>query len=139
MHLHIIWLERIFLLQVYFSHFIAKQGTMFKDVCFKQCTQFYSTWSCSALIYYEPAHWSFRRHIPCANHFVIVIYKEVFLYFYPNQFYQKIVFFCVLAEENHNAFSERLSLISGVLQGLVKICKKYMEVNHFLLPHILIL
>ena len=100
---------------------------MFKDICFKQGTQFCSTWSCSALIYYEPANWSFRSHIPRVNYF-IVIYKEVFLYFYPNQFYQKIVFFCVLAEENHNAFSERCSLISGVL-----------EVNHFLLPDILIL
>ena len=30
------------------------------------------------------------------------------------------------------AFSESFFLISGVLQGLVQICKKYMEVNHFL-------
>ena len=45
--------ERIPLLQVYFSHFIAKQGTIFKDICFKQGTQF-----CSArgLIYYGPAN-----------------------------------------------------------------------------------
>ena len=42
--------------------------------------------------------------------------------------------FCVLAEENQEAFSEKCSLISGViLQGLVKICKKYIEVNLFLL------
>ena len=42
-------------------------------------------------------------------------------------------FFCVLALENQEAFSESCSLISGVLQGLVKVCKKYMEVNNFLL------
>ena len=41
-------------------------------------------------------------------------------------------FFCVLAWENQVAFGERCSCISGALQGLVKICKKYMEVNHFL-------
>ena len=40
-------------------------------------------------------------------------------------------FFCILAQEYQEAFSERCSLISGVLQGLVKICKKYMGVNHF--------
>ena len=71
--------------------------------------------------------------ISCANYSIIIIYYEVFLYFFPNQFFQKIVFFCVLAEENEEAFSGRCSLISGVLQGLVKICKKYMEVNLFLL------
>ena len=38
MHLPIIWIEIIPLLQVYFSHFIAKQGTIFKDICFKQGT-----------------------------------------------------------------------------------------------------
>ena len=31
MHLPIIWIEIIPLLQVYFSHFIAKQGAIFKD------------------------------------------------------------------------------------------------------------
>ena len=41
-------------------------------------------------------------------------------FFYPNKFL-----------ENPEAFSESCSLISGVLQGLVKICKKYIEVNHF--------
>ena len=35
-------IERIPLLQVYFSHFIAKQGTIFKDICFKQGAQFCS-------------------------------------------------------------------------------------------------
>ena len=58
-----------------------------------------------------------------------------FLYFFPNQFFQKILFFffyCVLAQENQEAFSEKRYLISAVLQGLAQICKKDMEVNHFL-------
>ena len=57
-----------------------------------------------------------------------------FFVFFPNQFFQKKFFcVCVLAEENQDAFSERCSLINDVLQGLVKVCKKYVEVNHFLL------
>ena len=44
-------IERILLLQVYFSHFITKQGTVFKDICFMQGTQFCSTRSSSGLIY----------------------------------------------------------------------------------------
>ena len=63
---------------------------------------------------------------------LLLFTMNVFLYFFPNQFFQKVVFFCVLAEENQEAFSEMCSFISGVLQGLVKICKKFMEVNHFL-------
>ena len=120
-------------MQVYFSPFIANQGTIFKDICFKQGTQFCSACSSSGLIYYGPANWSFRRQRPWTNYFIIIIYYEVFLYVFPNQFFQKMVFFCILAQENQEAFSERCSLISGVMQGLVKICKKYMEVNHFLL------
>ena len=51
MHLPIIRIERIPLLQVYFSHFIAKQGTIFKDICFKQGTQFGSACPSIGLIY----------------------------------------------------------------------------------------
>ena len=105
---------------MYLSQFIALQDTIFKDICFKQGTKF-----CSIdLIYYEPANWSFRRQIPCANYFIIIIHCEFFLHFFPNQFLQKIVFFCVLAYENQDAFSESCSLISDFPQGLVKICKK---------------
>ena len=49
-------IERISLLQVHFSHFIAKQGTISKDICFKQGTQFSSAGSNSGLIYYGPAN-----------------------------------------------------------------------------------
>ena len=73
MHLSTIWVERITLLQVYFNHFITKQGTILKDICFKQGTQFCSTCSSSGLIYYGPANWSFR------SYFV----------FFSNQFFQK--------------------------------------------------
>ena len=72
MHLPIIRIERIPLLQVYFSHFIAKQGTIFKDICFKQGTQFCSACSSNCLIYYGPANWSFRRQTPCAKYFTII-------------------------------------------------------------------
>ena len=65
---------------------------------------------------------------------IIIIYYEVFWYFFRINFSQKIFFFfCVLAKENQETFSEKCSLISGLLQDLVKICKKYMEVNLFLL------
>ena len=59
----IIWIENSHLLQLYFNHFIAKQGTIFKDICFKQGTQFCSACSSICLIYYGPANWSFRRQI----------------------------------------------------------------------------
>ena len=78
---------------MYFRHFIAKQGTMFKDICFNQGTQFRSTCSSIGLIYNGPANWSFKRQIPGANCFIVIIYYEVFLYFFPSQFFQKIVFY----------------------------------------------
>ena len=117
---------------MHFGHFIAKQDTIFKDICFKQVTQFCSACSSIGLIYYEPGNWSFRRQIPYANYFII-IYYEVFLYFFfLNQFFQKIVLLRSGVRKS-GGISERCSFIRGVLQGLVKICKKYMEVNNFLL------
>ena len=132
MHLPIIWIERIPLLQVHFSYFTAKQGTIFKGICIKEGNQLCSSCSSSGLIYYGLANWSFhlRRQIPLANYFIISIYYENFLYFFLNQFFQKIVF---LPSENQKTFSEKCSLISVILQGLVKTCEKYIEVNHFLL------
>ena len=40
MHLPIILIERIHLLQVYFSHFIAKQGTLLKIFVFSKLINF---------------------------------------------------------------------------------------------------
>ena len=52
--------------------------------------------------------------ISCANYFIIIIYYGVFLLFAPNQFFLKIeFFFCVLVEENQEAFSEKCSLKLG--------------------------
>ena len=54
--------------------------------------------------------------IPYANYFIIIIYYEVFLYFFPNQFFQQIVFFASWRKKiSQEAFSERCSLISVVL------------------------
>ena len=103
---------------------------MFKDIYFKQRTQFCLACYSNGLIYYGTANWSFRRRRPYAN-FFFIIYYEVFLNLFLNRSFQKI--FCVLVYQNQEAFSEKCSLISGVVQDLVKICKKYMEVNHFLL------
>ena len=65
---------------------------------------------------------------------LLLFFMKFFCIFFPNQFFQKTVFFCVLASENQEAFSERCSPISSVLQGLVRICKRCMEVNHFFSP-----
>ena len=94
-HLLIIWIERIPLLQVYFSHVIVKQDAIFKDICFKQSTQFCSAWSIIGLIYCGPANWSFGRQIPCSNYFIIIsIYYQVFLYFFSESIFpKKNVFF----------------------------------------------
>ena len=127
MHLPIIWIEIIPLLQVYFSYFIEKQGTIFKDICIREGTQCCSACSSSGLIYYGPENCSFRRQIPRANYcIIIIIYYEVLCIVFL-----KNCIFCVLALERQVSFSERYSLISGILQGLVKTCKKYIEVNHF--------
>ena len=58
---------------------------------------------------------------------IIIIYYEVFLIFFLNQFFQKIVFFAFWRPN----ISERCSLMSGILQGLVKTWKIYIEVNRF--------
>ena len=87
-------MQRIPLLQVHFSHFIAKPDSIFIDIFFKQGTPFCSACSSIGLIYYGPANWSFSRQIPCANYFTIIMYYEVvFVFFFLNQFFQKIVFF----------------------------------------------
>ena len=49
-------------------------------------------------------------------------YHEVFLYFFPKQLFQKKFFFFLRAGVRKSGeFSESCSLISGTLQGLVKI------------------
>ena len=106
---------------------------MFEDICFKQGTQFRSAHSSSGLIYYGPAngHLEDRYH---ARFTLLLLFTMKFFYiFFRINFSKKFNFFCVLAQENQDELSERCSLISVILQGLVKSCEKYMEVNHFLL------
>ena len=109
MHLPIIWIERIPLLQVYFSYFIAKQSTIFKDICIKEGTKFCSACFSSGLIYHGPANWSCRRQMPRANYYYYITWR--FLYFFLNQFFQKIVsfFFSFLHKKI------RSHLVKGVL------------------------
>ena len=61
MHLSIICIKRIPLLRVYFSHFFTKQGTLFKDICYRQGAQFCFVCFLSGLIYNGPANWPSRR------------------------------------------------------------------------------
>ena len=82
-HFPIIWIERILLLQVYLSsHFIAKQGTIFKYIS----TLF--SYSSSGLIYDGPANWSFRRPRTCANYYLL----GIFFVFFPESIYPKNYF-----------------------------------------------
>ena len=133
MYLPIIWIEGISLLQVHFSHFIAQQGTIYKYICFKLGTQFCSACSFSGLIYYGPATCPFRRQIPCANYLFLLFTMKFLFFFFQVNFSKKLYIFFAFWLKKQEAFSERCSLIGGVLRGLVKTCKKYMEVNHFLL------
>ena len=52
MHLLIICIERTTLLRMYFSPFIAKQGTIVKDIRYRLGAQFCPVCSLSGLIYY---------------------------------------------------------------------------------------
>ena len=92
MHLPIILIERIHLLQVYFSHFIAKQGTLFKDICFKQVTQFCSACSSSGLIYYGPTKWAFRRQIPYVSYFALLLTMKFFRIIFRISFSKRSIF-----------------------------------------------
>ena len=92
MDLLIIWLERIPLLQLYFSHCIAQQGTIFNNIYFKQGTQL-----CSASFYDGPANWSLTRQIPCTNYFIMIIYYKDFLYFFSKSIFTTTSFFFFFA------------------------------------------
>ena len=70
--------------------------------------------------------------ISCANYSIIIIYYEVFLYFFQNQFFIKIVFFALWRKKIRTHLVK--SVISGILQGLIKIYKKCIEVIFFFTP-----
>ena len=50
---------------MYVSYFIAKQGTIFIDVCYRQVAQF--CFACSPSGLYGPVMWLFRKQKPCAS------------------------------------------------------------------------
>ena len=60
---------------------------------------------------------------------LLLFTMKCFCIFFRNFFF----FFLTFWHKKIRRHSERCSVISGVLLGLVKICKKYMEVNPFLL------
>ena len=54
---------------------------------------------------------------------LLLFIVKFFCIFFQINFKKKLYFFCVRLTENQEVFSERCSLISGVLLGLVKIRK----------------
>ena len=122
MHLPIIWIKGIPLLRGYFSHFISEQGAIFKDICFKQGTQFYSACTSIGLIYNGPANWSFRRQIPL---FSLIFYYHYLLrsicIFFSESISPKHFFFFLFAFWHKKI---RRQPVKGVLKALVKIFKK---------------
>ena len=86
--------------------------------------------SSSGMIYCGPANWSFRRQRPCANYFTIITCYEVFSYFFSNYFSKKKLFLCSGWRKPRYIYWK---MFSYMWCSLVKICKKYIEVNHVLL------
>ena len=74
----------------------------------------------------QTGHLADRYH---AQIILLLLYTMKFFVFFSETNFPK----SYLAQENQESFSERCSLITGILQGFVKSCKKYTEVNHFLL------
>ena len=88
-------IERIPLLQVYFSHFIAKQGTIFKDICFKQGAQFCS--ARSSVVWFtmdlQTSHLENRYH---ARVILLLLFTmKVFRIFFQINFSKKLYLFSV--------------------------------------------
>ena len=70
--------------------------------------------------------------ISCTSYSIIIIYDEAILYFFGINFSKRLYFFAFWQKKIRRHLV-KCCIISGVLQGLVKICKKYIEVNLFLL------
>ena len=96
MHLSIISIERIALLQIHFGHFIAKQGTVFKHICFKQGNHFCSACSSSCLFTMDlqTGHLEDRDH---ARIILLLFTMKFFCIFFRINFSKKLYFSCVLA------------------------------------------
>ena len=72
----------------------------------------------------QTGHLGDRYH---ARIILLLLFTMKFL----SQFFQKYVCFLRSGVQKPGDFGEICSLISGVLQGFVKICRRYMKVNHF--------
>ena len=70
-------------------------------------------------------------HLEDSYHARIILLLLFIMKFFSESFFPQNCNFCLSAQENQTAFSKRCSLINSILQGLVKICKKYIGVNHF--------
>ena len=62
---------------------------------------------------------------------LLLFTMKFFCIFSESIFPKKCIFFAFWRKKIRRYLVN--SLVSGVLQGLAKICKRYMEVNHFLL------
>ena len=121
-YLLFIWIKKIPLVQVYFSHFIAKQSTISKVTYFKQGTRFCSACSSISLISYETGQLEDKYHAPIMS--LLLFTMNFYCIFFRIKFSKKL-FVCFLhSGVRKSGFSERCSLMSGILQGLVKICEK---------------
>ena len=92
MYLPIIWMEKIPLLQVYLSHFIAKQDSIFIDICFKQGTQFCSACSSIGLIYYGTGRLEDIYHTLII--LLLLFTMKFFCIFFRTIFPKKCIFLC---------------------------------------------
>ena len=70
---------------------ISKLQGLFPKMWIKKKHNF----SKNELFFSRPANWSFRGQIPCANYFIIIIYYEVFLYFFSASIFPKKLYFFV--------------------------------------------
>ena len=129
MHLPIIWIERIPLLQVYFNHVIANRAQYLNVFVLSKVLNF--------VLLVPPAFWFTMNlktgHLEYRYHARIMLLLLSFFVFFFRINFSFFFFFAFWRKKIKEAFSERCSLISVILPGFVKICKKYIEVNHFLL------
>ena len=97
MHFPIIWIERIPLLQVYFSHVIVKQGAIFEDICFKVLNFVLLV---PPLVWFtmdlQTGHLEGRYHAQI----LLLLFTMEFFIFFSESIFPKNYWFCVLPKEN---------------------------------------
>ena len=86
-------IERIPLLQVYFSHFIAKRGTILKEFVLSKVINFLLLVP-PVVCFTMDLQTSYLEERYHARIILLLLFTmRVFCIFFPNQFFQKIVFF----------------------------------------------